>query len=283
MSKRVWSNLEFILTDTDTNETLHLGESSKQFNSIAKSNEMFSALMTYSIDEEEGRSIPIVLNLKSMNDTALLNKFLNPSKEYDLKIIKDGANYYSRCIALEPEIENCDDLFGDSQKGITYTINLQLLNSRNYFESDPISSSSVGSTLENHFLLGVSYPSDIDDYVISVYKPLEPVLINNIGGDTLGFELTIKPNSPLVNPVLYNLTTGFSMKILINAKVGDVLIIDTRQKTVSLNGQYYENVKQIQDNWLKLELGYNTIKFDADTGGQDADVVLTYRNKYRGF
>lgn len=151
MSKRVWSNLEFILTDTDTNETLHLGESSKQFNSIAKSNEMFSALMTYSIDEEEGRSIPIVLNLKSMNDTALLNKFLNPSKEYDLKIIKDGANYYSRCIALEPEIENCDDLFGDSQKGITYTINLQLLNSRNYFESDPISSSSVGSTLEKPF------------------------------------------------------------------------------------------------------------------------------------
>ena len=29
MSKRIWSNLEFILTDTNTGETLHLGEGSK--------------------------------------------------------------------------------------------------------------------------------------------------------------------------------------------------------------------------------------------------------------
>ncbi len=283
MSKRVWSNLEFILTDIDTGNTLHLGESSPLYPSIASDEALFNSLQAFTIKEDEGRQIPIKLLLRNMNETAFLNSFLNPNKKYNLKILKDGLNYYTQCTVLAPEPAGIDDLYGDSQKGITYTINLQLLTSRNYFESDPISSSSVGSQLSEDFMFGVPYPLDLEQYVFSTKLSLQPVVINNQGGDNIGFTLTIIPNDPLVNPILRNETTGLEMKIFIEAEVGDTLIIDTRDKTVSLNGVYYENVKRIQDNWLKLQLGYNTLKFDADTGGGTADAHIVFRNKYRGF
>lgn len=132
-------------------------------------------------------------------------------------------------------------------------------------------------------MFGVSYPLDMKQYIFSVKLPIQPVVVNNQGGDNIGFTLTITPRAPLINPILRNETTGLEMKIFIRAEVGDTLIIDTRDKTVSLNGVYYENVKRIQDNWLKLELGNNTLKFDADTGGGSADACIVFRNKYRGF
>ena len=283
MSKRVWSNLEFILTDIDTGNTLHLGESSAIYPNIASDEALFNSLQSFTVEEDEGRTIPIKLMLRNMNETAYLNSFLNPNKKYDLQVKKDGLNYYSRCTVLAPEPAGIDDLYGDSQKGITYTVNLQLLASRNYFESDPISVNSVGSQLSENFMFGVSYPLDLEKYIFSIKLPLQPVVVNNQGGDNIGFTLTITPNAPLINPILRNETTGYEMKIFIEAKAGDTLIIDTRDKTVSLNGVYYENVKRIQDNWLKLELGNNTLKFDADTGGGTADAYIVFRNKFRGF
>lgn len=283
MSKRIWSNLEFILTDTNTGETLHLGEGSKTYPSISSDEALFNALQSFTVEEDEGRTIPIKLLLRNMNETAFLNAFLNPKRKYNLQVIRDGLNYYTQCTALEPEPAGIDDLYGDSQKGITYTVNLQLLASRNYFESDPISSNSVGSQLSENFMFGVSYPLDMKQYIFSVKLPIQPVVVNNQGGDNIGFTLTITPQAPLINPILRNETTGLEMKIFIRAEVGDTLIIDTRDKTVSLNGVYYENVKRIQDNWLKLELGNNTLKFDADTGGGSADAYIVFRNKYRGF
>lgn len=283
MSKRIWSNLEFILTDTNTGETLHLGEGSKTYPSISSDEALFNALQSFTVEEDEGRTIPIKLLLRNMNETAFLNAFLNPKRKYNLKVIRDGLNYYTQCTALEPEPAGIDDLYGDSQKGITYTVNLQLLASRNYFESDPISSNSVGSQLSENFMFGVSYPLDMKQYIFSVKLPIQPVVVNNQGGDNIGFTLTITPQASLINPILRNETTGLEMKIFIRAEVGDTLIIDTRDKTVSLNGVYYENVKRIQDNWLKLELGNNTLKFDADTGGGSADAYIVFRNKYRGF
>lgn len=283
MSKRIWSNLEFILTDTNTGETLRLGEGSKTYPSISSDEALFNALQSFTVEEDEGRTIPIKLLLRNMNETAFLNAFLNPKRKYNLQVIRDGLNYYTQCTALEPEPAGIDDLYGDSQKGITYTVNLQLLASRNYFESDPISSNSVGSQLSENFMFGVSYPLDMKQYIFSVKLPIQPVVVNNQGGDNIGFTLTITPQAPLINPILRNETTGLEMKIFIRAEVGDTLIIDTRDKTVSLNGVYYENVKRIQDNWLKLELGNNTLKFDADTGGGSADAYIVFRNKYRGF
>lgn len=281
MSKRVWSNLEFILTDTDSGNTLHLGESSATYPSIVSDEALFNSLQSFTIEEDEGRTIPIKLLLRNMNETAFLNSFLNPNKKYNLKVIKDGLNYYTQCTVLAPEPAGIDDLYGDSQKGITYTVNLQLLNNRNYFESAPISLKNANINLEACFMFGVSYPLDLDTYVFSLQLSQSPIIVH--GGDIVGFTITIKPQEELVNPIIKNITTGMEMKIFIKAKIGDTLIIDTRDKTVSLNGVFYENVKRIQDNWLKLESGNNTLQYDADTGGGSCDVVLTFRNKYRGF
>lgn len=280
-NKRVWSNLEFILTNIENGTTLHLGESSALYPSISKNEEMFNSLLTFPESNSEGREIPITLNLKNMRETEYLNSYLNPQHEYKLKIIKDGANYYSQCSILKSNIDAVDDLY--NEKPIQYTINLKLSDSWNYFESEPAYSYSVGYTMSSSFCFGVAYPIDIEDYKFSVTSNLQPVVINNIGGDNIGFELKIKCLKSIKNPIIKNITTGYQMQILIEAKGGDELIIDTREKTVILNGVYYENVKKVQDNWLRLQLGYNIVKFDADAGANGADCVLTYRNKYRGF
>lgn len=116
MSKRIWSNLEFILTDTNTGETLHLGEGSKTYPSISSDEALFNALQSFTVEEDEGRTIPIKLLLRNMNETAFLNAFLNPKRKYNLQVIRDGLNYYTQCTALEPEPAGIDDLYGDSQK-----------------------------------------------------------------------------------------------------------------------------------------------------------------------
>lgn len=280
-NKRIWTNLEFILTDSDSGKTLHIGETSKLYPSIAKSEELFNSLLTFPESESEGREIPITLNLRNMSETEYLNSFLNPNNEYSLKIIKDGQNFYSKCTVLKSDISGIEDLYNEQNN--QYTINLKLLDSWNFFESEPIYTFSIGTILNSFFTFGIAYPLDIDNYKFSTSLSLQPVAINNKGGDNIGFELKIKCLKNMTNPTVYNLTTGYSMKILIEAKGGDEIIIDTREKTVSVNGEYFENVKKIQDNWLKLQLGYNIVKFDADSGANNCNVLLTTRNRYRGF
>lgn len=284
MSKKVWNNLKFYLTDIETGDVLRFGENTGQFELIQKSEDLFSALQTYAIDEDEGRTIPIPLYLNNMTETSTLNNFLNPKKKYNLQIIKDSTNYYTQCKIIEPELTGCDDLYGDKSKLIVYTVNLQLLNNKDYFLSDLTNRKSVGAGFEEYFKYGKYYalPLDIDNFIFSLREPLHPVSILNIGGDSNGIYMRIKPNSLLLNPVIKNVTTGFAMKLLITAKVNDVLEIDTNDKYVRLNGKDFYNVKQIQDKWLVLEKGNNTISFEADSGAEDAEVELSYRNKYRG-
>lgn len=280
-NKRVWSNLEFILTDIESGTTLHLGESSALYPSISKNEEMFNSLLTFPESESEGREIPITLNLNNMNETAYLNNFLNPNRKYNLRVIKDGLNYYSQCTVLKSGTEAIDDLY--NEKNTQYTINLKLLESWDFFESDPISTINVGSLLSSCFMFGVSYPLNISQYTFSIHLPIKPISFYNEGGDNIGFTLILSPQMNLINPIIKNITTGFEMQILISAKSGDKLIIDTREKTVSLNGVYYENVKKIQDNWLRLQIGYNTLKFDAEVGAENCGALLICRNKFRGF
>lgn len=280
-NKRIWSNLEFILTEINSGAILRIGETAETYKSIDKNEDMFNSLLTFTENENEGREIPITINLRNMSETEYLNSFLNSSNEYELQIIKDGSNYFTKCTALKPDLEGVKDLYNEDI--IKYTINLKLLDDWNFFESEPVYTLSIGTTLNSFFGFGIAYPLDITDYKFSTSLSLQPVILNNKGGDNIGFELSIKCNKALKNPILYNLTTGYKMQILIEAKGGDELLIDTRNKTVSKNGEYFENVKKIQDNWLRLQLGYNTIKFSADSGANNCDVLLTYRNKFRGF
>lgn len=284
MSKRECANLVFYITDTETNQTLIIGEGGGIYSEIQKSEDMFGALKTFQADAEDTRTIPIPIYLNSMNDTLYLNTFFNPKKKYDLKILMNNTNYYTKCKVEDPDVSNCDDLYGDSSKLIVYTINLALLENRNYFTTDYIASKNVGAGLKANFRWGKTYAFTLDltGYYFSIRQQLQPVNVMNSGGESNGFLLTITPSSPLLNPKITNLTTGFSMTINISAKVGDKLIIDTENKTVSLNGKYYQNVKRILDDWLVLEQGLNTVKFSADSGAEDATVELQYRNKLRG-
>lgn len=571
MAKRECANLIFTLTDKETGKSLVIGEGGGQYSEIQKSEEMFSALKGFTSDSDEGRTIPIPIYLNSMNDTAYLNNFLNPKKKYDLKIFMNNVNYYTQCKTSEPELSNCDDLYGDKSKLIVYTINLILLSNKNYFTTDYISSKSVGAGLQSNYRLGKNYPiplnltykkeefpkfkspipskmdlvitdimqtveynatimkqedgsyifncqldnievrdylvlfiksidrqsnifriyselaqffefsifsslgkiydlttneinisgldkedctcsfsianstygmgilavfmiasksgipkanynitlniknrvlrnqdtnffgfnydfsslyslsfinnngnieltgtfkalgtgidgmyfynpiienyfnliDDIDNlkatsgitsssgkavkfgiqkvvvseatiymfllgrqdgtyvetgeiftfnltpdknnklgvevidnsdwrFICSLALPLVPVNVNNTGGESNGFLLKINPKSTLVNPTITNETTGFSMKMLITVRAGDTLEIDTENKSVKVNNTYYQNIKRIMDNWLVMEQGSNTIKFEADSGAGNAEVLLYFRNKFRG-
>lgn len=565
MAKRECANLIFTLTDKETGKSLVIGEGGGQYSEIQKSEEMFSALKGFTSGSDEGRTIPIPIYLNSMNDTAYLNNFLNPKKKYDLKIFMNNVNYYTQCKTSEPELSNCDDLYGDKSKLIVYTINLILLSNKNYFTTDYVGSKSVGAGLKNNYRLGKYYPiplnltykkeefpkfkspipskidlvltdrmhateynatimkqedgsyifncqldnievedniiliiKSIDSYfdmyricpelsqffefsrnlgidiiydltpneinisgldkedymfllgalqgyvlllimsksgipqanynitlniknkvlrspdtnifgfnyngsslyhltlinnndnvkltgtfealgatfdgmyiynpiienyfnltddlsnlkatsgitsssgkavkfgiikivgdkdtvymfilahqddtdveageiftfnltpdkndkleiiaidnsdwrfICSLVSPLVPVNVNNTGGEGNGFLLKINPKSTLVNPMITNVTTGFSMKMLITVRVGDTLEIDTENKSVKVNNTYYQNIKRIMDDWLVMEQGLNTIKFSADSGESDAEVLLYFRNKLRG-
>lgn len=91
----------------------------------------------------------------------------------------------------------------------------------------------------------------------------------------------------IVNPILYNRTTGERLQIMKTMISGDRIIIDTREGHKSMiNGDGSdESMMQYLDigsKFIHLQPGINQVGFAADSGSKYIDLEFTYRNKYQG-
>lgn len=100
------------------------------------------------------------------------------------------------------------------------------------------------------------------------------------------FKLRVKSGT-VVNPFIYNRSTGerFSINKTLNA--GDIIIIDTRERHKRMiNGDGSEqNMTQYMDigsKFIHLQPGLNQVGFDAESGQKYIDLEFTYREKYQG-
>jgi hypothetical protein len=86
-------------------------------------------------------------------------------------------------------------------------------------------------------------------------------------------------SGPMDTPTIVNDTTGDQLQFNIVLAVGDVLVVDTANHTVRLNGNTNRRNTLVQPNWFMLSPGQTFLRFRATSGS--GNMVLTFRSAWR--
>jgi hypothetical protein len=100
----------------------------------------------------------------------------------------------------------------------------------------------------------------------------------NVGNRSTPFEVII--HGPTVNPVIVNDDTGEQMDFNITLNSGSYLIVNTKYRTVRLDGVANRRNALINPSWFHLQPGDNHIRYLADVAGA-LPLQFTYRSAWR--
>ncbi len=100
-------------------------------------------------------------------------------------------------------------------------------------------------------------------------------------GDTEVFP-TIVCSGRYTNPRIYNMRTNSIIRVNVSTSVGDVLIIDMKEKTITLNGVSVLPYLSSQGGFWSLLAGNNDLYLETDSGSDASTVQVQYRHAYSG-
>jgi hypothetical protein len=91
---------------------------------------------------------------------------------------------------------------------------------------------------------------------------------------------TFVVTGPVTNPVITNATNSHTMRFTITLGAGETLTINTRDRTVYLNGVTNRRNIMTTPDWFFLDPGVNFINYGAFTGA-GSSLQVTYRSAWR--
>lgn len=112
---------------------------------------------------------------------------------------------------------------------------------------------------------GTSSTTDQVTIVVGGNRPTPPI-----------FEIA----GPVTNPRILNDVTGDELRFSIDLVAMDILTIDTKYKTVRLNGTSNRRSALIAPDWYFLEPGSNTLRYRAESVAAST-LTIKYRNAWR--
>lgn len=124
--------------------------------------------------------------------------------------------------------------------------------------------------------------------VLSSIVTLEGGAIMNKGEETTGAIIELSARGTVLEPTVYNRTTGEKFTVQVELRAGDLVRIDTRrgEKSVILlsHGETTNILNRItQDSkWLTLPTGENTFTFGCVYGDTNLDVIYHVSALYEG-
>ena len=93
--------------------------------------------------------------------------------------------------------------------------------------------------------------------------------------------ITIKGR--VTNPIIENLSTGEFIKLDRTTTAGDVLVIDMKNRIITLNGVSIASSRTLDSTWWRLIRGENRIAFETDDPENDTDHgSIKYKIGYEG-
>lgn len=136
------------------------------------------------------------------------------------------------------------------------------------------------------WLGGLEFPLEFDPDM-KFEEAGDEVTVTNAGD--VEAPVVIEFNGPAENPRVDNLTTGEYVRVNQTLLAGEKLIIKTAfgQKSVTLvdsggnesNAMHYID---LNSTFWQLQPGENTISYTADSGAEEATVLVTWKNRYVG-
>lgn len=105
------------------------------------------------------------------------------------------------------------------------------------------------------------------------------IFVNNPGNRPTPPVITI--NGPVTNPRVLNDTVGRTMTFNIILATGEYLTIDTKYKTVKLNGTTNRRNTLLAPTWFFLEPGDNFIRYRAESSDPTSSMEIEYYPAWR--
>lgn len=233
----------------------------------------------YNSSRLENRNITILIAPRRNIEKTRINiyKYIK-SKQYIKLYIKNGL----RDVWIEGYVENLDgDLYENPQK-----LQVSIICPDPYFKSFDILTSQF-SNIESLF----EFPFAIDaiGVPISELSLYSEKNIYNPSDNECGaiIELYARAGTVL-EPTLYNLTTGQSFTIQYEMIEGDKIILNTRtgEKSLTLVRDGVEsniiNHMLRGSNWIKLQDGDNLFSYTCVQGADNLQVTITLQPIYEG-
>ncbi|MFJ4794014.1 phage distal tail protein [Kitasatospora purpeofusca] len=103
-------------------------------------------------------------------------------------------------------------------------------------------------------------------------------------------ELSVRGNSPtwpvftitgpVVNPVILNRRTGERLTVQLTVPTSEVLVIDTRARSVTLNGASRYGALSADSTWFPLRPGGNSLEFDDLQGNKSRFAEVRWRSAW---
>lgn len=118
------------------------------------------------------------------------------------------------------------------------------------------------------------------------YRTLrEYVNLVNDGDCETGLKIVfIAEKGPVKNPKITHRTSGKYMRVVVDMKKGDQLVIDTnrRHQVIELNGQNIYHLVDRLSSPFQLSVGDNFLKYAADENQNNLEVNLYFTSRYMG-
>lgn len=210
-----------------------------------------------------------------------LNKFFNPQqpidlfyKKYKIRFLPNGSIKYSVATAENNEVVCKFKIEGLCPDPLFTENNEQKIAAAN----------TIGMF---HFPLIISkVPNPPGGIIFGYRQPSLIVAIENKGAISTGMTIVFKANGTLANPSLINVDTQKFFKVNKTMQAGEQITINTTigQKKIQglLHGEStnYFKYRDLESEWLQLEVGDNLFRYDADAQVENLEVYIYFHNKY---
>lgn len=84
------------------------------------------------------------------------------------------------------------------------------------------------------------------------------------------------------NPRITNLTTGAFIELEVTTAAGQVVVIDMKNRTITLDGGSVAAYRTDDSAWWALQPGLNVVILETDSGGDEDTAVIRYRPGVEG-
>lgn len=107
-----------------------------------------------------------------------------------------------------------------------------------------------------------------------------PANVDNTGDIYIYPQLIL--SGQYTNPRINNLTTGSFIELNLTTSASDEVIIDMKNRTITLDGGSITAYRTDDSSWWFLQPGINVITLETDSGGDETSAIIRYRPGVEG-
>lgn len=249
----------------------------KMKNSVNTSQNATSDGSSYSGETLEQRNIVITVNIRRnyRANREFLSRVFKPKSEGVFYHTEDGE---TRKISYRVEdIEIAD-------KGIIRPAVISLICTDPYFKDENPQHIEM-SNWEGRFEFPIEIPEEGMEFGVRIKETIK--VVDNNSTMAIGIKMTILAEDVVVNPMIMNVTTRETLKLLCTMQSDDQIIITTEQGNIDIilirDGEeidYNYVVDEDNEGYVQLETGRNYINYTAESGSDYMSVYFDFENRY---